>query len=64
MLKYQGNRDDVKVGEQMKISQEVRVSIRQDAQQAMIENGQHIQTFSGKEKKRYVLPVWPDGTRS
>ena len=51
--------------EQLEISDEAGVSIRQIAQQATNEKGHKIfLKFLGKEKKRYVLPVWPDGTRS
>ena len=50
---------------QLGISEEAGVSIKQDAQQARNENGQKIFfKFSGKEKKMYALPAWPDGTRS
>ena len=51
--------------EQLEISEEAGVSIRQIDQQATNENGQKIFfDFFGKEKKRYVLLVWPAGTRS
>ena len=60
--------DDVKVGvtelqEQLGMSEEAGISIEQVAQQARIENG-HFLKFFGKEKKRYALLVWPDGTCS
>ena len=47
MLRYLGDSDDVKVGvtelqEQLEISEEAGVSIRQVAQQAMNENGQDL----------------------
>ena len=69
MLKYQEDSDDVKVGvtelqEQLEVSQNVGISITQVAQQAMNENGQRFSKIVGKEKKRYALPVGPDGTRS
>ena len=51
--------------EQLDISEEAGVSVRQIAQQARNENGQKFfLKFSSKEKKRYALPAGPDGTRS
>ena len=69
MLRYLQDSEDLRVGvtelkEQLGISEEAGVSIRQNAQQARNENGQKIFEFSGKETKRHVLPVWLDGTRS
>ena len=60
--------DDVKVGvtelqEQLGMAEEAGISIRQVAQQARNEDG-HFLKILGKEKKRYALPVWPDGTCS
>ena len=59
MLKYLEDSDDVKVGitelqEQVEISEKVGISIRQVAQQAMNENGQHFSKFSsqGEEEVR------------
>ena len=49
--------------EQLGISEEAGVSIRQVAQQGMRMATRFLK-FLRKEKKRYVLPVWPDGTRS
>ena len=46
--------------EQLAISEEAGTSIWQ----AMNENGQKILEIFSKAKKRCVLPVWPDGTRS
>ena len=62
MLRYPEDSEDLKVGvtgmqEQLEISEEAGVSIRQLAQQALNENGQKILKISGKEKKRYALPV-------
>ena len=70
MLRYLEDSEDLKVGvtelqEQLGISEEARVSIRKIAQQASDENGQKFfLKILGKDKKRHVLPVWPDGTRS
>ena len=69
MLRYPEDSEDSKVGvtelqEQLEIPKAGGVSIRQITQQAMHEKGQKFLKFAGKEKKRYVLPVWPDGTRS
>ena len=69
MMKYLEDIDDVKVGitelqERLERNEKVGVCIRQVAQQAMNDNGQHFSKFSGKEKKSYVLPVWPGGTHS
>ena len=64
------NSEDLKVSvtelqEQLGISEEAGVSIKQVAQQARNENGQKgFLTFLGKEKKMYALPAGPDGTRS
>ena len=66
MLRYLEDSEDLKVAElkeQLEISEEAGVSIRRIAQQTTNENGQKI-CFFCREKKRYVLPVWPDGTRS
>ena len=69
MLRHLEDSEDLKVGvtelqEQLGMSEEASLSRKQIAQQAMNENGQNIfLKFSGKDKKRYVLPVWPDGTR-
>ena len=69
MMKYLEDIDDVKVGitelqERLERNEKVGVCIRQVAQQAMNDNGQHFSKSSGKEKKSYVLPVWPGGTHS
>ena len=70
MLGYQEESDDLKVGvtelqEQLEISQETGVSIRQIAQQVMNEKGQKIfRHFLGKERRRCALPVSRDGTRN
>ena len=50
--------------EQLGISEEAGVSIKQFAQQARNENGQKIFEKMGKEEKMYALPAGPDGTRS
>ena len=51
--------------EQLGISEEAGISIKQIAQQAMNENGQRIfENLKVKEKKVYALPVRPDGTLS
>ena len=69
MLRYLEDSEDLNVGvielqEQLGISEEAGVSIRQTALQAMNEIGQFFFEISGKEKKTYALPAWPDGTRS
>ena len=69
MLRHLEDSDNAKVGvtelqEQLAISEEAGTSIWQTAQQAMNGNGQKIFDIFNKAKKRCVLPVWPDGTRS
>ena len=49
--------------EQLGISEEAGVSIRQIAKQAMNENAIFLKFF-GKEKMMSALPGWPGGTRS
>ena len=68
MLRYLEDSEDLKVGvtelkEQLEMSEEAGVSIRHPSRQGM-RMAKRLKKYSGKEKKRYVLPVWPDGTRS
>ena len=69
-LRYLEDSEDLKVSvtelqEQLVMSEETGISMKQVAQQARNENG-HIKFLKifGEEKKRYALPVGPDGTRS
>ena len=69
VLTYPEDSEDLKVGvtelqEQLRISEEAGISIKQVAQEAMNESGQKIYDNLGKEKKMYSLPAGPDGTRS
>ena len=63
MLKYPENSDDVKVvvtelQEHMEISEDVGISIRQVAQQAMKENGQKIfENFRQGEEEVYIASL-------
>ena len=68
-LGYLEDSEDLKVGvtesnEQVETSEEAGASNRQIARQATNENGQKKKKTGGKEKKRKVLPVWPDATHS
>ena len=68
-MRYLENSEDLKVcvtelQEQLGMSEEAGMSIKQVTQQARNDSSQKILTFSEKEKKRYALPAGPDGTRS
>ena len=62
MLRYFEDSEELEVGilelkEQLGISYEAGMSVRQIAQQAMIANGQQFFTLLKKEKRRSVLQV-------
>ena len=68
MLRCLEDSEDLKVGVselkgQLELSEKAGFSIRQSAQQAMNENGQHIFCHFKAGEKRNEFPVWPDGTR-
>ena len=68
MLRYLEDSEDLKVSvtelqEQLGMSEEAGISIKQVTQQARNENGRFF-SCSGREKKRYALPAGPHGTRS
>ena len=68
MLTYQEDCEDLKVGdselqEQLGISEEASIPIKQIAQQAMTENGQKIFEMF-RQGEEYVRIVRPDVTRS
>ena len=67
-LRYLEDSEDLKVNvmelqEQLGMSEEAGISIKQVALQARNDNGQCFEIV-GKDKKRYALPAGPDGTRS
>ena len=67
--RYLEDSEDLKVSvtelqEQLGISEEVGVSIKQVAQQARNENGQKIFEILSKEERMYASPAGPDGTRN
>ena len=70
ILRYVQDSEDLKVSvtelqEQLGMSEEASISIKQNAQQARNENGQHLfLKYSGTEKNNFALPAWPDGTRN
>ena len=62
MLRYFEDSEELEVGilelkEQLGITYEASMSVRQTAQQAMIANGQQFFTLLKKEKRRLVLQV-------
>ena len=65
--RYLENSEELKVGvtelqEQLGMSEQAGISIKEVTQQARNENGQHFLKCSGKEKKRHALLAGPDGT--
>ena len=71
ILRYLEDSEDLKVSvtelqDQLGMSEEAGISIKQVAQQARNERRDtfFFKKILGKEKKMFALPAWPDGTRS